>query len=70
MKTAQKLTQLHDATKEVAHLTATMTDKQLSRALLITDKLGLHLHFEAYIRIREAERNNIDPFPFPVPSRD
>jgi hypothetical protein len=47
-----------------------MTDKELTKALIFNEQLGLHLYFEAYVRIREAERHDIDPYPFPIPNRN
>ena len=70
MSPTYDLNQLHDLTDKIKSQTSRMTDKQLSRALTLNDKLGLHLHFEALLRIREAQRLGENAYPFPVSYRN
>jgi hypothetical protein len=66
----QCLNQYDVLLQEMKPQISTMTDEQLSEALALNEKLGVHLHFEALLRIREARRLGESPYPYPVAYRD
>lgn len=70
MQVPYTLYKLDEVTDDVKHCTSSMTDKQLTEALTLNDRISIHLHFEALLRIREAQRGGFDAYPFPVQYRD